>query len=88
MEQAVAANRVKQTIMCLFQPGLSAEQISDDIAIFDSGIGLDSMAAVTLVEGLEDAFGICIDNDDLTMENFKTVSAVAALICRKKGGVA
>jgi acyl carrier protein len=90
MDHNEAVARVKEVITSLFDLGLTAEQIRDDAPIFDAGIGLDSMAAVELLDGLEARFQIVFDNEDLSIENFGKVSAVARLICRKlvHGGTA
>ena len=88
MNVAQTTGAVKEVIISLFNLGIGPDEIADQTAIFDAGIGLDSMAAVALLEGLEERFAVCLGSEDLTMENFQTISAVAALICRKKGGAA
>ncbi|WP_279581418.1 3-hydroxyacyl-CoA dehydrogenase NAD-binding domain-containing protein [Fodinicola feengrottensis] len=44
---------------------------------------LSSLFAVQLVLFVERAFGIIVEDDDLDMENFATVNAIAALVARK-----
>jgi acyl carrier protein len=85
MKYQEAVDGVKEVIVSLFDLGVSAGQIRDDEAVFETGIGLDSMAAVELLEGLEARFGIVLGNEDLDMANFSTVEAVARLVCRKAG---
>ncbi len=85
MKYQEAVNGVKEVIVSLFDLGVSAGQIRDDEAVFETGIGLDSMAAVELLEGLEARFGIVLGSTDLDMANFATIGAVARLISRKTG---
>lgn len=41
---------------------------------------LDSLDVMTLVEVLEEAYDITIDNDDIVYDNFKNVDAILTLI--------
>lgn len=52
---------------------------NSETELLDSGL-LDSMAAVQLVGFCEDEFNVEFLPEDLTLENFSTVSAVAELI--------
>ena len=52
--------------------------------LFDSKI-IDSFKILVLVVYIEEEFGLSLGADDLTEENFQTLSALAALIERKKG---
>ncbi len=46
---------------------------------------LDSIAVLSLVTFLEDAFGIAVDDDDVTPENLDTIANLAAFVARKRG---
>lgn len=52
--------------------------------LFGSLPELDSMAVVALVAGLEERFGIEIDEDEVTGETFETVGSLAALVDAKR----
>ncbi len=56
--------------------------ITADTDLFD--IGLDSMAIMQLQLALEDAFSVAIDPADLSRENFRTASMIAALVRSKQ----
>lgn len=56
---------------------------TDDEDLFSSGVS--SLFAVELVVHLESTFEIDIDGDDLTIENFRTVNLMAALVLRLRG---
>ena len=44
---------------------------------------LDSMAVVTLITGLEERFGITVDDDDIDGETFATVGALSDFVTGK-----
>ena len=46
---------------------------------------LDSMDFLNLVAHLEDSYGIKIDPDELSPENFETPASVAAMVERVRG---
>ena len=67
-----------------------ALQLGDRVKVFDESTGLfgsipefDSMAVVTVVAGLEEQFGIEIDDDDITAEIFESVGALTRFIQSK-----
>ena len=62
---------------------LDLESGIDDVGVADDLLAtgrLDSLALFELVLCLEDSFGIAVDQDDLTAENFATVVAISDLI--------
>lgn len=46
---------------------------------------LDSMAVLELIAGLEERFGISVDDDEVTAEVFDTLGTLAALVDEKLG---
>ena len=72
--------QVKQMLARRFDLGIGAEDIGDDEAIFETGLGLDSMAAIDLLVGLDTDLGVRIDDDEITAENFRSVRTLARLI--------
>ncbi|WP_394839102.1 acyl carrier protein [Pendulispora rubella] len=63
-----------------FFPGYELAEQDD---IFSLGF-VSSMFALQLVNFLEHEFGIEIDNEDLELDNFRTIHAMCAFIERKK----
>lgn len=57
--------------------------LKDDTDIFAGGY-VNSLFAMQLIVFLENDFSIIIENDDLKLDNFRTVNALADLIERKK----
>lgn len=59
-------------------------QLRDDEDIFATGYA-NSMLAMELVTFMESQFGIRIANEDLRLENFRTLNAMAELVSTKVG---
>jgi methoxymalonate biosynthesis acyl carrier protein len=57
-------------------------QIPDDEDLFSLGF-INSLFAMELVMFIEKTFGITIRNDELRIDNFRTVSAMTALVERQ-----
>lgn len=47
---------------------------------------LDSMAVVNLITGLEERFGITVDDDDIDGDTFATVGSLADFVSAKLAG--
>ena len=56
--------------------------LGDDEDIFALGF-VNSLFAMELVMFVEKTFGVAIDRDDLELDNFRTVNAIAGLVRRK-----
>ncbi len=63
-------------------PTLVAESDSTT-PLLGRGIGLDSMETLTLVAGLEEAFQIHADDEDLTVDLFQNIGTLAAYVLQK-----
>lgn len=57
-------------------------ELADDADIFALGL-VNSLFAMQLVLFLEQKFKIAIESDDLEIENFRTINAMARLLERK-----
>jgi acyl carrier protein len=58
------------------------KELNDDDNIFSLGF-VDSLFAIELVIFIEKTFGIAVENEDLDLENFKSVNALCQLVKRK-----
>jgi acyl carrier protein len=56
--------------------------LGDGEDIFATGF-VNSMFAMQLVQFVETAFGVAVENEDLEIDNFRSVDAIAALVERK-----
>ncbi len=59
-------------------------QIEENQDIFALGF-VNSLFAMQLVMFVEKEFGIKVEDEDLELDNFRTVNAIQSLIERKKG---
>lgn len=71
-----------QAVVLEMLPGVSIEELSDDKDIFS--LGLDSINAMNLIFGLQDAFEVQFSTDEINFENFRTVSKIVELIQKKQ----
>lgn len=60
------------------------QQCRPDADLFAAGV-VTSLFAMELVMHLEDAFGVEVTGDELRIDNFRTVHAMAALVDRLRG---
>ena len=60
---------------------ISAEELSLNAELFS--LGLNSLNAVSIVLGLEEAFGFEFDMDEIDYEYFKTIGTMILLVKRK-----
>jgi acyl carrier protein len=74
----------KQQIREFLSRFLRDHQLADDEDIFATGY-VNSMFAMQLVQFVEQTFGITVESDDLEIDNFRSVDAIAALVERKQG---
>jgi acyl carrier protein len=65
--------------------GKDVSQISDDESLLESGT-IDSIGVMQLVAFLESTYGLTVDDDELTPENFDTIAAVSSFVARRQAG--
>lgn len=58
--------------------------IPDDANLMET-YGIDSVNLFEIVVGLEDEFGISLEEEDFSVEAFSTVNGIAELVARKRG---
>ena len=64
-----------------------SREVGDDEDIFALGF-VNSLMAMQLVNFLEKEFGIQVADEDLDLDNFRSISAMAALVERKNAPAA
>ena len=68
--------QIKQTIVRALNLEIAPEEIGDSDVLFGGEMGLNSMAMVELVVGIENEFGIEISDEDLSSDIFKSVQTI------------
>jgi methoxymalonate biosynthesis acyl carrier protein len=79
-----SVSSVKSAIRDFVARASGGRTLADDDDIFAAGF-VNSLFAMELVTFVEGTYGITIESEDLDLDNFRTVSRIAALVARKAG---
>jgi acyl carrier protein len=79
---SVVFDEIAPRVAAILAERLQIDPISDDTDLF-TGAGLDSLGLVELLLGLEEEFGIDVTADDLELDRFRSISAIAEFVCSK-----
>lgn len=63
----------------------SPDEIDPDVALFGTGLGLDSLDVVEVVIGIEVEFGIKFPSEEERMTAMRSVGALVDLVMRQQG---
>lgn len=74
----------KQQIREFVSRFVRGHELGDGEDIFATGF-VNSMFAMQLVQFVETTFGVTVESDDLDIDNFRSIDAIAALVERKQG---
>ena len=75
--------QIKRLIVAALGLDVAPAEIPDDEALF-GGMELDSMATLEIVAAIEEEFGITVEDDELTVELFGSVEALAEYVAGKQ----
>jgi methoxymalonate biosynthesis acyl carrier protein len=73
----------KGKIKSFFTKFIRDDELTDDQDIFTMGL-VNSLVAMQLVTFVEKEFDITVENEDVEIENFKSINAIADLVERKR----
>ena len=76
-------NQLKTIVSQKLDVNLKVEEIDENASLFEDGLGIDSIAIVTLISLLEKQFDIQFAEDDLTPENFSNLNLLTNVISNK-----
>lgn len=71
------------TLLVAIIPSYDDDFWSAETELFGAIAEFDSMAIVTLIGEIEDQFDIELDDDDISADNFATVSSLAELVLER-----
>jgi len=78
------APRVKGLIVRRLKLDIDPATIDSSAPLFGEGLGLDSIDALELVLGLEQEFGIKVEDEEVGVKAFASVDALVDFIEQKK----
>jgi acyl carrier protein len=88
MDTHVNSTPTVDDVKAVLVSSLGVEERADAIGAETQLLGslpeLDSMAVLVLVHDLEEAFGIVVEDEDLSADIFDTLGALAAFVDRKQ----
>ena len=88
MTRTEITNRLKQMIVRRLQLKIQPDEIQEAAALFQGGLGLDSVEALELVVGIEEEFGVNVDNGESTKKRFFSVDTLSDYVLELLGAVA
>lgn len=76
--------RIKKMIVERLFLDVNPQQIADDAPLMET-YNIDSVALFELVVGLEDEFGVVMEDVDFQIDTFQTVNSIADFVKQKQG---
>ncbi len=87
-ELATLKDEIKQLIVDRLKLEVEPAAIEDSQPLFgDEGLGLDSIDALELVLGVEQEFGVRIDDEEIGTQALASVDALADFVVSKRQSV-
>jgi len=83
-DRAALAAKVKELIVRRLKLDIDPASIENSAPLFGEGLGLDSIDALELVLGLEQEFGIKVQDEEVGVKAFASVDALCDFIEQKK----
>ncbi|MCC6190604.1 MAG: acyl carrier protein [Anaerolineales bacterium] len=77
----------KKKIASFLARHLRTAELDGDEDIFAAGL-VNSLFAMQIVLFVEKEFSVTVENDDLQLDNFRSVNAIAGFVARKQAALA
>jgi len=81
-------NRIKHVIVDRLKLEMEPSDIGDATPLFGEGLGLDSIDALELVLGIEQEFGVKIEDEEVGAQALASVDSLAAFVDAKQAASA
>jgi acyl carrier protein len=78
--------QVKDSIVSCLRLRIAPEEIADDLTLFRTGLGLDSIDALELVLELERKYGVVIADENQGRKILQSVNTIVDAIERRRAG--
>ncbi|MBK1695302.1 acyl carrier protein [Chromatium weissei] len=79
-------NQVKALFIQTLQLGNRGANLNIDSPLLGAIPELDSMAVVNIITALEEQFGFCVEDDEISAESFATLGSLVEFVTRKLDG--
>ncbi len=76
--------RIKRTIVERLKLDVEPSQIGDTTPLFGEGLGLDSIDALELVLGIEQEFGVKVEDEEVGARALASVDSLADFVLSKQ----
>ena len=80
-------DRIKQMIIRRLDLKIAPAEIADEGPLFNEGLGLDSVEALELVVGIEEEFGVTLEDASNVREKFFSVETLGRYVQEVLGAV-
>ena len=78
-------SQIKQAIVRSLKLPIDPNDIDSAAPLFGAGLGLDSIDALELVLGVEQAFGVKIEDEEMGAQALSSVTSLAEFVIKKRG---
>lgn len=76
---------LRDTVRAYIAEHVGPDPVSDDVDLFETGLA-NSLFVVQIVMWVEKVLGVQVGEADLRLENFSSIEAITAYVCRKLDG--
>jgi len=83
MSEQRVEDRLKTMVVERLFMKVPPERIEDDKSLIDT-YGVDSVSLLEMVVGIEEEFGVAIDDEEFDVTHFQTIAAMADFIRQKQ----
>jgi acyl carrier protein len=76
---------IKSILVDVLELDIDPAEIGDEELLFDGQLGMDSTAVIEVLTGIEDAFEIQFEDEEIGPDLFRSVSSLARAVDRHLG---
>lgn len=80
MDRSEIEARLKKLIVAASNQEIHIDDIRPDVALVKEGLALDSVAVLQLLVGIEEEFGVLLDDSSLTVTTFESIGTLATYV--------